>query len=95
MAKIEDFEKRYVTSVSFKNGDKILVTKENIKDLRKILKNTNFRWTSGHHITDCISFQTDRVILLDNESAYGTLDQIDEEQNADYLDAINYVFINY
>ena len=42
MAQIEDFEKRYVTSVSFKNGDKILVTKENIKDLRKILKKYKF-----------------------------------------------------
>lgn len=35
MARIDDFEKRYVSSVSFKSGDKILVTKENIKDRRQ------------------------------------------------------------
>lgn len=96
MALIQDFEKRYVSSVSFKSGDKILVTKENIKDLCKILKNTNFRWRSGDHITECTSFEIDKVIILDdNETTYLSLYQIDEEQNADYLDAINYVFINY
>lgn len=28
MARIDDFEKRYVSSVTFNEGDKILVTKE-------------------------------------------------------------------
>lgn len=93
MAQIEDFEKRYVSSVSFKSGDKILVTKENIKDLRKILKNTNFRWRSGDHITECTSFEIDKVIILDdNETTYLSLYQIEDE---DDVKAINYVFINY
>lgn len=35
MAKIEDFEKRYVSSANFQNGDDILVTDENIEHLRK------------------------------------------------------------
>ena len=42
MAHIEDFEKRYVSTVSFESGDKILVTEENIEPLRKALKHTNF-----------------------------------------------------
>lgn len=67
MARIEDFEKRYVNMVVFNEGDKILVTKENIKDLRKILKNTNFRWRSGDHITECTSFEIDKVIILDDK----------------------------
>ena len=93
MALIQDFEKRYVSSVSFKSGDKILVTKENIKDLRKILKNTNFRWRSGGHITECTSFEIDKVIILDdNETTYLSLYQIEDE---DDVKAINYVFINY
>ena len=92
MALIQDFEKRYVSSVSFKSGDKILVTKENIKDLRNILKNTNFRWRSGDHITECTSFETDKIIILDdNETTYLSLYQIEDED----VKAINYVFINY
>lgn len=93
MALIQDFEKRYVSSVSFKSGDKILVTKENIKDLRNILKNTNFRWRSGDYITECTSFEIDKVIILDdNETTYLSLYQIEDE---DDVKAINYVFINY
>ncbi len=38
MARIEDFEKRYVNTVVFNEGDTILVTEENIEDLRNILK---------------------------------------------------------
>lgn len=35
MAQIEDFEKRYVTSVHFDEGDKILVTDENVEPLKQ------------------------------------------------------------
>ena len=38
MPRIEDFEKRYVTSASFQSGDDILVTDENIEHLRQALK---------------------------------------------------------
>lgn len=38
MAKIEDFEKRYVAHVDFREGDKILVTEENIEQLRDVEK---------------------------------------------------------
>ena len=94
MALIEDFEKQYVTSVHFNEGDKILVTKENMKHLRQVLKDTNFYWRSGSHITECASFQPDRVIILsDTDTTYASLDQIDEYN--DHSDAINYVFINY
>lgn len=36
MAKIEDFEKRYVTSIHFDEGDKILVTEETSKAYVKL-----------------------------------------------------------
>lgn len=49
---IEDFEKRYVTSVHFDEGDKILVTEENIEHLRQTLKNKNFEWVSGSQIVE-------------------------------------------
>ena len=64
MAHIEDFKKRYVSTVSFESGDKILVTEENIEPLRKALKHTNFHWMSGHQIVDGKSFQSNRVFHL-------------------------------
>jgi len=94
MVNIQDFKKRYVSTVTFNEGDKILVTKENIKYLRQVLKDTNFHWVSNEQITKSISFQPDRVIILSNtETTYATLDQIDKYN--DHSDAINYVFINY
>ena len=39
---IEDFEKRYVNTVVFNEGDKILVTEDNIEPLRKALKKYKF-----------------------------------------------------
>lgn len=50
MAKIDDFEKRYVTSASFQSGDDILVTEENIEPLRRALKKYKLSldfWTSN------------------------------------------------
>ena len=35
---IDDFEKRYVTHVVLDEGDKILITEDNIEPLREILK---------------------------------------------------------
>ena len=94
MVNIQDFEKRYVSTVTFNEGDKILVTKENMKHLRQVLKDTNFHWVSNEQITKSISFQPDRVIILSNtETTYATLDQIDKYN--DHSDAINNVFINY
>lgn len=52
MRTIEDFKKEFVTSVTFKSGDKIVITEDNIEQLRQILNKTNFRWRTGQHITD-------------------------------------------
>ena len=46
MITIDNFEKRYVVSVSFNDSDEILVTEENIEHLRQALKNTNFHWVT-------------------------------------------------
>ena len=64
MAHIEDFEKRYVSTVVFNEGDKILVTEENIEPLRKALKHTNFHWMSGHQIVDGKSFQVTEFFIF-------------------------------
>ena len=64
MVKIEDFQKRYVSSVVFNEGDKILVTEENIEDLRKVLKNTNFHWLTSGHIVESNYFQPNIIIKL-------------------------------
>ena len=45
---IEDFEKQYVASVVLNEGDKILITEDNIEPLRKILKQSNFHWFIDH-----------------------------------------------
>ena len=95
MAKIEDFEKRYVSTVVFNEGDKILVTEENIEPLRKILKKSNFHWMSGHQIVDGKSFQSNRVFhLYENFSSYTPVSGVKPEKN-DGIKAINYVFVNY
>ena len=39
---IENFEKKYVTNVVLNEGDKILITEDNIEPLREILKQSNF-----------------------------------------------------
>lgn len=64
MAKIEDFEKRYVNIVDFNEGDTILVTEENIEPLRKALKNTNF-----HGYQDITLLMTNRVHLNQTTSS--------------------------
>lgn len=69
MARIEDFEKRYVTSVHFDEGDKILVTEENIEPLRKALKDKNFEWVSGSQIVEGESFQPNIIISLDEHDS--------------------------
>ena len=65
MAKIEDFKKEYVSTVVFNEGDQILVTKENIEDLRKALKNTNFHWVSGRPLVKHTAFKPGIIITLD------------------------------
>ena len=94
MAKIEDFEKRYVTSASFQSGDDIIVTDENIEALRQALKNTNFEWVSGSQIVKGESFQPNIIITLDeHDSQYVRLDSA--HKYIKYRNAINYVFVNY
>ena len=61
MVTINDFEKRYVASVSFNDGDEILITKENIVPLRQALKKTNFHWVSGPQIADCDLIQPGKI----------------------------------
>lgn len=95
MAHIEDFEKQYVSTVSFESGDKILVTEENIEPLRKALKHTNFHWMSGHQIVDGKSFQSNRVFhLYERCSSYTPVSGVKPEKN-DGINAINYVFVDY
>lgn len=95
MARIEDFEKRYVSSVSFKTGDNILVTEENIEPLRQALKNTNLHQITGYHITDGEYFQPNRVYHLhEKHTAYIPVLYI-EHGKGNGINAINYVFINY
>ena len=94
MARIEDFEKRYVTSVHFDEGDKILVTEENIEGLRQTLKDKNFEWVSGSQIVEGESFQPNIIITLDeHDSQYVRLDSA--HKYIKYRNAINYVFVNY
>lgn len=102
MRTIKDFKKEFVTSVTLKSGDKILVTEDNIEPLRKILKETNFQWRTGHHITDLSApydepgdpaFGINRAIEL---GTYGAWTQkLAEIETSAFDDAINYVFINY
>lgn len=95
MAHIEDFEKRYVSTVSFESGDKILVTEENIEPLRKVLKHTNFHWMSGTQIVDGEAFQSNRVFHLNEQcTAYTPVLSVKPEKN-DGINAINYIFVDY
>lgn len=107
MVKINDFEKRYVSTIIFNEGDKILVTAENIEFLRKALNRTNLHWGSGHHITDMeapidvdgeieSAFGIDRVIeLYEKWSHTQLIYEMDEDDFDDVKDAVNYVFVNY
>lgn len=73
MVTIDNFEKRYVVSVSFNDSDEILVTEENIEHLRQALKNTNFHWVTGQHITDCELIHPGMIIKLEQtESTLST-----------------------
>ena len=93
---VDSFKKEYVASVEFNEGDFIVVTKDNIEPLRKILQKTNFQWCSGHKITHATYFNIDRVIFLSKSaSTYLNFPQINNHKHADYADAINYVFVNY
>ena len=105
MAKLENFKTVIITNPkTFKitDGDKIVVTKENIDSLRQYLKTTNFRWRSGHHITDSNAsirndtepaFGIDRVIIFDDDGVWTqTFEQIDKDSLSD---AINYFFVDY
>lgn len=106
MRTIEDYKKEFVTSVTLKSGDKILVTEDNIEPLRKILKETNFQWRTGHHITDLAApykepgdpaFGVNRAIELSTYDSW-TQKLSDMKTSAfesAFDDAINYVFINY
>ena len=92
---IDDFEKRYVTHVVLHEGDKILITEDNIEPLRKILKRSNFHWFVDYEpIADSYDFQPNRVLILDNdETCYAQLDEMNEEDEE--ADAINYIFIDF
>jgi hypothetical protein len=102
MRTIEDFKKEFVTSVTFKSGDKIVITEDNIEQLRQILNKTNFRWRTGQHITDLSApydepgdpaFGINRAIEL---GTYGAWTQkLAEIETSAFDDAINYIFINY
>ena len=91
--KIDDFEKKYVTNVVLNEGDKILITDDNIEALRKILKQSNFHWFADHEpVADGYDFQPNRVITLDErQTVYSQLHETDKYD----LDAINYVFVNF
>lgn len=94
MPRIEDFEKRYVTSIHFDEGDKILVTEENIEGLRQALKDKNFEWISGSQIVEGESFQPNIIITLDELNS--RFIPLNEAHNyASCKRAINYVFVNY
>lgn len=96
MVTINDFEKRYVASVSFNEGDEILVTAENIEHLRQALKNTNFHWVTGQHITDCELINPGMIIKLEQtESTCELLCFVEDEDDLEYVNAINYSFIDY
>ena len=105
MAKLEDFKTVIITNPkTFKinDGDKIVVTKENIDFLRQYLDTTDFRWRSGHHITDANAsirndtepdFGIDRVIIFDDDGVWTqTFEQIYQDSMSD---AINYFFVDY
>ena len=96
MAKIEDFEKRYVSTVVFNEGDQILVTKENIEDLRKALKNTNFHWRTGEQIIDdeSASFEPNHIIHLHEQNSHFNYLE-DYKANQKNQQVIHYVFVNY
>ena len=96
MAKIEDFEKRYVNMVVFNEGDKILVTEDNIEPLRKALKNTNFHWVSRHHIIDdeSGSFKPNHIIHLHEQNSHFNYLE-DYKANQKNQQVIHYVFVNY
>ena len=94
MARIDDFEKRYVTSVHFDEGDKILVTEENIEGLRQALKDKKFEWVSGSQIVEGESFQPNIIITLDeHKSRFIPLNEAYGYAKCKH--AINYVFVNY
>ena len=96
MVTVDYFEKRYVASVSFHEGDEILITEENIEPLQKALKNTNFHWVSGPHIADCDLIQPEMIIKLKNTgTTYELLCFVEDEDDMEYVNAINYVFIDY
>ena len=93
MAKIEDFEKRYVSYVDLCEGDLILVTKENIEPLRNLLKHTNFHWITGHQIVEYDAFDVNRVIQLHHRrSSYTPVYNV-RYGRANGIKAINYIFI--
>lgn len=69
MAKLEDFKTVIITNPKtfrIKTDDKIVVTQENIEFLRQYLQTTDFRWRSGHHITD-----SNALIRYNIEPAFG------------------------
>ena len=92
---IEDFEKQYVTHVVLDEGDKILITEDNLEHFRKILKRSNFHWFIDREpVAEGSDFQPNRVLILDNdETCYAQLDEMNEEDEE--ADAINYIFIDF
>lgn len=96
MAKIEDFEKRYVTSIHFDEGDKILVTEENIEGLRQALKDKNFHWRTGEQIIDdeSASFEPNHIIHLHEQNSHFNYLE-DYKANQKNQQVIHYVFVNY
>jgi hypothetical protein len=105
MAKLEDFKTVIISNPKafrIKTDDKIVVTQENIEFLRQYLKTTNFRWRSGHHVTDSNAsirndtepaFGIDRVLIFESDGVWtNTFDQIDKDSLSD---AVNYFFVDY
>ena len=104
MAKLEDFKTVIITNpkiFKINDGDKIVVTKENIDFLRQYLDTTDFHWRSAHHVTDSNAsirndtepaFGIDRVIIFDDGVWTQTFEQIYQDSMSD---AINYFFVDY
>ena len=83
---VELFPYTYVAGhPQINEGDLLLVTPDNIKFLRKVLSTTNFKWCSGHLITECVSFRPYIVIKIskNNTTYYDLYDEFSKT-------AINY-----
>ena len=63
---IETFPKRYVSfdfsNFTIQNGDYVLITFDNIEQLRRYFSTKDFRWASGHRLETFEDFKPNTVI---------------------------------